>query len=236
MDNLKIDFSQNSVFFGDRKIVLEEFKNKLKNEFIFEYENFSFYEIEKQIISVYDVRKAIEFANRTSEGKKIILLSSFYWKSESQNALLKVLEETPSNTFIFLFGHNKKTFLPTILSRTQKFNLESFNRFTKDARAVLALNQNSRLDTKQVKKILSLKVVDHNFEKDTENEKKDREAHILFLYAIIDTLLKEKESLKLSKEFIEKMQLAMDMAETEGGSPHLFIDWLLLASPVLTKD
>lgn len=38
---------------------------------------------------------------------------------EGQNALLKILEEPPSNTFIFLLVTNEDILLPTILSRCQ---------------------------------------------------------------------------------------------------------------------
>lgn len=230
MENLKIDFGQNSAFFGDRKILLEELKVKLKNEFVFDYENFSFFEIEKLNLSVFDVRQAIDFANKTSEGKKIILLSSFYWMSGAQNALLKILEESPENTYFFLFGPSKKVFLPTVLSRLQKYDCKGVNRFAKEAAATLALEPFERLDSKIVKKILSLKVVDIDYKKNTENEKKDRESHILFLSALVNLVL-EKSELRKDKEFLEKIVSMSEFMDIEGGSPHLFVEWLLLSVP-----
>lgn len=161
------------------------------------------------------------------------MLSSFYWSDESQNAMLKVLEETPANTFIYLFGLSEKTFLKTILSRVQRNYFKNTNRYLQLAGEVLQLPPNERLEQKDVKKILGLKVVDFDFEKNKENEKKDREAHILLLSALIEFILENKEKLKLEKTFLEKLLKISTLAEIEGGSPHLFIEWLLLTTPIL---
>jgi hypothetical protein len=125
------------------------------------------------------------------------------------------------------------TFLKTILSRTQKANFKNVNKYFDIAREALKMSPNERLESKEVKRILGLKVVDLNFEKNTENEKKDREAHILFLNAFIDNLLMERDELKLSKDFLEKVLQITTISDIEGGSPHLFIEWLLLSCPQL---
>jgi hypothetical protein len=146
---------------------------------------------------------------------------------------LKVLEETPEKTFIFIFGLSEKNFLPTILSRVQKIKFKNTNRYLDTAKEVLELPPNSRLENKQVKKILSLKTIDYDFEKDKENEKKDREAHILFLYALMEVVLENSPSfLKrgLGGDFMQKLLTISTLTEIEGGSPHLFIEWLLLSA------
>lgn len=213
---------QNMLFLGDRSVLFEEIKKEFANA-----PEILLFEIEKLNISVDDIRRMISFAGKGSEGKKIILLSSFYWADEAQNAMLKVLEETPANTFIFIFGLSEKNFLPTILSRVQKIKFKNTNRYLDTAKEVLELPPNSRLENKQVKKILSLKTVDYDFDKDKENEKKDREAHILFLYALLEVIL---NSLPLNKKFLEQILQISTLAEIEGGSPHLFIEWLLLSA------
>jgi hypothetical protein len=158
--------------------------------------------------------------------------------------MLKVLEETPPNTFIYLLGYAQKNFLPTVLSRVQKVTKKNTNRYLKEAKEILSLEPNDRPDHKIVKKILGLKVVDIDYEKNKENEKKDRESHILFLYALIDVLLNSNEGKPPLKgaerersaaagdvEFKKKLGVIAELADIEGGSPHLFIDWLLLAAP-----
>lgn len=230
---LGLNLELNTLFLGDRSVVFSNIKRSLIEKY--GENNLTLFEIEKLNISIDDVRRAISFAGKSGEGKKIIMLSSFYWGQPAQNSLLKVLEETGSNTVIFLFGLHTKYFLPTILSRIQRFEDKSVNRYAKIAKEVLSLDQNERLENKQVKKILSLKITDTNFETNTENEKKDREAHILFLQALMEEIMENKQNLKLDKGFSEKIFEISTMSDTEGGSPHLFIDWLLLSTPKIVN-
>lgn len=237
---------QNTVYFGDRKVVLEEVKKQmdidLRMEFGYGLEGCSIFEMEKMQIGVFDIRNMKDFCYKTSEGVKLVFLSSFYWSDEVQNAMLKVLEETPPNTYIFLFGLSQKYFLTTVLSRVQKVQKKNTNRYRKEALEVLKLDPNERPENKIVKKILGLKVVDINYEKNTENEKKDREVQIIFLYALIDTILKNPpnpplikggatSAISSNKDMLEKINVITQMADAEGGNPTLFIDWLLLSTP-----
>jgi hypothetical protein len=219
----------NCLFFGDREVLFPIVKKAASDI----YKDINIFEIEKLNISVYDVRQAIDFVNKTSESKKIVMLSSFYWLTGAQNAMLKVLEETPPNTFFYIFGFSEKYFLDTVLSRVGKVNYRNSNRYLETAKKVLELEPNERLESKEVKKILAQKTTDYNFEKDTENEKKDREAHILFLFALLDTVLANKEKLNLQKDFLEKILKISTLAETDGASPHLFVEWLILSVPKL---
>lgn len=223
----------NCIFLGDRKETFLAVKAKLQDrENILEnFGEISLFEIEKMQISVDDVRRMIGFANRTSEERKIVMLSSFFWGPSSQNAMLKVLEETPPNTTIFLFGLNEKNFLSTVLSRVQRVHLKNSNRYLEIAREVLELDANERLENKHVKKILALKVVDYDYEKDIEKEKKDRESHILFLQALTQIILESRFEVSFSKNFLEKILKISTIAEIDGGSPHLFVEWLLLSTP-----
>ncbi len=222
---------QNTVYFGDRKVVLGEVKKELDLElrmkFGYGLEGCAIFEIEKMQIGVDDIRRMKEFCYMTSEGVKYVFLSSFYWNASSQNAMLKVLEETPANTFIYLFGPAEKYFLPTVLSRVQKVHKKNSNRYKKEAEEILSLQPNERLENKIVKKILGLKVVDVNYEKDKENEKKDRESQIMFLFALIDVVVENKK--KVEPEFLEKINIITQVADIEGGNPTLFIEWLLLS-------
>jgi DNA polymerase III delta prime subunit len=216
---------RNCIFVGDREIIFNSVKTKLEKI----YQDIFFFEVQKLNISVDDIRRMISFANKTTEGKKIIMLSSFYWEDEAQNAMLKVLEETPGNTLIFLFANSKNVFLQTIRSRVQTNMLSETNRYLEISREVLALDPNERLENKKVKKILSLKITDYNFEKNTDNEKKDRESHILFLESLMQTVLENKHL--VDKNYLEKILKISTIANIPGGSPHLFIEWLLLSFP-----
>lgn len=222
------NWDNNHVFFGDRAKTFGIIKEQAEKD------NSQIFEIEKLNISVDDIRRMISFVNKGSEEKKVVLLSSFYWADEAQNAMLKVLEETPPNTVIFLFGLSEKNFLKTVLSRVQKVYLKNTNRYLDIAKEVLSLPSNERLENKNVKKILALKVVDYNFEKNTENEKKDREAHILFLYALIEIFKTNIRPTAENKKIFEQILQITTLAEIEGGGPHLFVEWLLLSVPPLS--
>ncbi len=71
-------------------------------------------------LKVDQIRSVIEFAAKTSQqgGSKVILIEpADQMNLNSANALLKVLEEPPSGTFIFLVTERIESMLPTIRSR-----------------------------------------------------------------------------------------------------------------------
>ena len=239
---------QNTVYFGDRRVVIEEVKKELDLELRMQYgyglEGASVMEVDQMQIGVDGARAVKDFCYKTSENVKIIFLSSFYWNASFQNALLKLLEETPANTFIYLFGYSSKSFLPTVLSRVQKVQKKNTNRYLKEAKEILSLEPNDRPDHKIVKKVLALKVSDYSFKDDEEKEKKDRESQILFLYALVDVILNSNEGIPPLKgadserqraagdvELVKKLATIAELADIDGGNPTLFIDWLLLAAP-----
>lgn len=59
-----------------------------------------------------------------SKNKIIVIEDAQLLTPEAQNALLKVLEEPPANTFILLGTESKEALLPTILSRCQIIELK----------------------------------------------------------------------------------------------------------------
>lgn len=78
-------------------------------------------------IGVEDVRnfqKKIFFKPIKSQTKAVVIKDSENLTIEAQNALLKVLEEPPSNTIIILTVTNSDLLLPTILSRGKIIRLK----------------------------------------------------------------------------------------------------------------
>lgn len=63
-----------------------------------------------------------------SANKMVIIEDAQLLTPEAQNALLKVLEEPPANTYIILGSVSKDSLLPTILSRCQVIPLEEENK------------------------------------------------------------------------------------------------------------
>lgn len=70
------------------------------------------------------IQKKLFFKPIKSKSKLIVIEDAQLLTPEAQNALLKVLEEPPENTFIILGTENKEALLPTILSRCQIIELE----------------------------------------------------------------------------------------------------------------
>lgn len=64
-----------------------------------------------------DAHEVIAEAYMASEQKKTICILANSYNIFAQNALLKILEETPSNVEFILFAKNKNTFLNTVRSR-----------------------------------------------------------------------------------------------------------------------
>lgn len=79
------------------------------------------YEYDKFLID--DVKRVFKnHLHKVIEGEMQFICIAFNsTNTESQNSILKVLEEPPQNTYFFLIIPNKKIILPTVLSRAQIF-------------------------------------------------------------------------------------------------------------------
>ncbi len=70
------------------------------------------------------IQQKLYFKPLKSPNKIIIIEDAQLLTPEAQNALLKILEEPPANTFIFLGTETRESLLPTILSRCQIIELQ----------------------------------------------------------------------------------------------------------------
>lgn len=251
----KKKFLYNSLFLGNRKFLEESLEAEIK--FFFE-DSFGenkktiFYKLSSLQIKVDEIRSIKNFINQTFDGVKIVLISSFIWSNEVQNALLKVLEDTPKDTYFYLISQNKYTILPTILSRvfvirSKNISNEDLNKKTKSkkeknlfeiAKEILELENNQRLEHKDVKKILSAKVKIVRIIEDDEEEnmRKDLEVQLEFIENLFEVFsfhfkdLNEGEKNKKIK-YIKKFQEIEDLIKIEGISLNYFIEFLLLYLP-----
>jgi len=76
------------------------------------------------IENVRNFQKKIILKPIKSKAKAVILDGSNGLTIEAQNALLKLLEEPPANTIIYITISNKDLLLPTIISRCKIVNLK----------------------------------------------------------------------------------------------------------------
>lgn len=103
------------------------------------------------IIKVDDVRTINEFLSKKSfDGHwRIVIVDSVDdLNTAGANAILKILEEPPAKSIIFLISHNPYRLLPTIRSRCAKLNLQPLN---ENQVASLLRRYHSELSEKQVK-------------------------------------------------------------------------------------
>ena len=77
----------------------------------------------KNEITIDDIRSGMTFLSLTSSGKKwrvLVIDSADEMNENAANALLKVLEEPPAQSVLFLISNNKGKLLPTIKSRCRE--------------------------------------------------------------------------------------------------------------------
>jgi len=81
----------------------------------------------KSQISVVQIRQLIDYlslSNHQNNSKRVIIITpAEALNTASANALLKILEEPPSNTFFMLVTNQPQRLLPTILSRCQAIEM-----------------------------------------------------------------------------------------------------------------
>ena len=106
--------------------------NPLNRSFRLIYQQYhpNFYLIEnfndKQTINIKQVKDMISFVNKTSYEKKIkfiLIDNAEYLNLSSVNALLKIVEEPPSNTFIIFIHNSSLKLVETLKSRCIEFKI-----------------------------------------------------------------------------------------------------------------
>lgn len=114
----------------DKEKALEFAKKIAKDEKVNE---FDFAATVVETLGIDDVRNFQKkaYLKPLKSLKKIVLLRANELTHESQNALLKILEEPPDNTIIILSVPDKNLLLPTILSRCNVFEIKNDRQLTK---------------------------------------------------------------------------------------------------------
>jgi len=71
----------------------------------------------REDFKIEDAKEVISEAYKSESTTKTLILGAKSFTIPAQNALLKILEEPPSNIAFILLAPNKSTFLPTVRSR-----------------------------------------------------------------------------------------------------------------------
>ncbi len=229
MDLLTLKEGLNSNFQEKLDRIFSEFKSSSANCFLLETKNreivFSYFEEKlKEVedfreslfinLKVFDISKAreiIEYGNTGFSKKHFILISFYSITRESQNALLKFLEEAGENLKILFVVHEGLNLISTILSRLYKLEIHEEKILSENAENEFLLRAAEKfLTTKKIQR-MKIKEISQILEKKDEyalefedKERADRESLEKFLICIHDFLAKDYENFILESVLEEK--------------------------------
>lgn len=229
MDLLTLKEGLNSNFQEKLDRIFSEFRSSSANCFLLETKNreivFSYFEEKlKEVedfreslfinLKVFDISKAreiIEYGNTGFSKKHFILISFYSITRESQNALLKFLEEAGENLKILFVVHEGINLISTILSRLYKLEIHEEKILSENAENEFLLRAAEKfLTTKKIQR-MKIKEISQILEKKDEyalefedKERADRESLEKFLICIHDLLAKDYENFILESGSEEK--------------------------------
>jgi len=168
---------------------------------------------EKNEFQIVDAQNAIKEAYIATNETKYIFLCGATFRSEAQNALLKVLEEPPLNIVFIILVESKSSILPTIHSRLLYKNLKQS-----------VLEEDIDLDLKY----LDLKTL-YNFVK--ENQRISKDEAIKLVGKLVLKINKDKIS--LNEDELESFSKAITLLNLNS-RPAPILAYLLLT--ILEKE
>ena len=114
--------------------------------------------IDKQTINIKQVKNMISYLNKTSYEKKIkfiLIDNAEYLNLHSVNALLKIVEEPPTNTFIVFVHNSSIQLIETLKSRCIEFKIFFSNQEKQKILENLLTYYDLKIDIHLLKKIKS---------------------------------------------------------------------------------
>lgn len=176
----------------------------------------------EKALGIEDVRKIQEkifLKPFKGERKALFVIMRQSATPDAQNAMLKLLEEPPANTLIYLITTNHLAFLPTVLSR---------------AKLIVLKEGESEIETDGLEKILSLSGAGERLYLAQVVSKEKTEAVIWLEKAILaarekmlENVEDKPEALKLRK-IIHKLELTHYDLKTTNANPRLCLENLFL--------
>ena len=141
----------------------ESLKAKLESEF--GINNLRFYVSDDFLLE--NAKEVIAEAYIAEKDEKILVINANSFRTEAQNALLKIIEEPPRNIKFIIVTQSKNLLLPTIRSR-----MLIENNLTKKPKITLDLNLKS-LSLKELISFIDQKIADEQAQKFGKNELKE---------------------------------------------------------------
>lgn len=141
----------------------ESLKAKLEDEF--GINNLRFYVSDDFLLE--NAKEVIAEAYIAEKDEKILVIHANSFRTEAQNALLKIIEEPPRNIKFIIATQSKNLLLPTIRSR-----MLIENNLTKKPKITLDLNLRA-LSLKELTSFIDQKIADEQAQKFGKNELKE---------------------------------------------------------------
>lgn len=171
------------------------------------------------IPDVREIQSKIFLKPFKGDKKALIIMLSNGATIEAQNSMLKLLEEPPPSSLIFLITNNAKIFLPTILSRVKLIEVA---------------NEEEQTNSDGLKEILSMNGVGDGLHL-AQIVAKEKEDAIIWLEqtilaareSMLENIENKQESLKMRK-IIHKLELTHYDLKTTNVNPRLSLENLFL--------
>ncbi len=173
------------------------------------------------IQDVIGIQKKLFFKPIKSKDKAVIIDAPFGFTTEAQNALLKILEEPPQNTFIIIVAPALNSFLPTVLSRCKIIEIKDETGFDeKELSGFKEILEN--LDSKGISEKLKL----------AQDFGTSREEALIFLERLIFNArnkLIENPTDQRALQNLKMFQEVYSVIKTTNATPRLSLENLFLS-------
>jgi len=225
---------------SNREQMFLEIKNKVEDIFnenkIEKSQNFF---LNLKVLDVDKAREIIRMGNIKYDNIKFIVISFYIATIETQNALLKFLEEPAKNIKIILIVSASTDLIPTVESRLYKINEIAKNKNSADSLALkfLKTKKIERIKMQEIKDILDAE--DEYAKEFDKKERKDRELADNFLlelekeiYLKLKDVLENKENHNLKKELLKNLNDLQDFKKyikLASSSPKTIFEYLSLS-------
>jgi len=207
---------------GSSAFFLEEVK---KQPYLFFY--FSGKLFMKKDVS--EIKKTILFSHQDKKG--IIIFIEYYgYRVESQNSLLKTLEEIPPHIYIIFSRSSDKDLLPTIISRCILFSPARKNIKNCEASSVLQMSPSTRITHKEVIRILKKQKKEDESSDESSDDSFKQELDF-FIRDLLEESYKKRVKNEKDKKNINRCIEIYDYLKEPRSTPKNILEYILLTLP-----
>lgn len=217
LKNLSLDkLHHTNVCVGDRKLIIEDIDilvSKLSKS-VSKVEKL-YYDFDKFLIK--DSKNIFSrHIHKVGEDEiQIIVIAFNFTNQETQNSMLKILEEPPKRAYFFLVVPNNKILFQTILSRSQIFQYENIVDISKETTKFINSSYEFRLN--YVKDLLE----------EIKKETKTKQDAINFIEEVEKHLFEKKEM-----QLLKKIIKIKDYFKEHGSSAKQLLEYIAVVIPL----